>query len=135
MNAANVTRLHPNAAPTLLLVEDDVVARVTLADELRTCGYKVLEASTADDAITILESVPVHLVFTDIVLPGSRSGLDVAHAARALQPSAHVLLTSGHLNAADFRSALELGPFVQKPYSVSRVVALVDRALDPTSGL
>lgn len=134
MNAATVTRLHPKAPAVLLVVEDDVVARVTLADELRTCGYKVLEASTADDAMTILTSVPVHLVFADVMLPGGRDGLEVARAARALQPPPHILLTSGHLGAADLRDAQDLGVFVPKPYSPSRVLALIRQALDPTWG-
>ena len=132
MNSANVTRLRPKLPPALLLVEDDVVTRVTLADELRSCGFKVLEASNADGAITILETVAVHLVLADIALPGGRSGLDVAEAARLLRPAPHIVLTSGQTEAEHLRRAQELGTFVQKPYSPARVVEVVRRVLDPT---
>ena len=82
MDPGKVTRLRPQTPPTVLVVEDDVVTRFMVADELRSCGFKVLEASTADDAVTILETFPVHLVFTDVYIPGRRSGLDVARVAQ-----------------------------------------------------
>jgi CheY-like chemotaxis protein len=132
LNAANVTRLHPENPPTLLVVEDDVVTRFMIADELRLSGFKVLEASTAEDAITVLETVPVHLVFTDIHIPGQRSGRDVAEFARQVRPPPHIVLTSGKVRPEDMPGLQELGPFVQKPYLLSRVVELVHRMLDPT---
>ena len=131
MNAAKVTRLRPDAPPTLLIVEDDVVTRFMLADELRACGFKVLEASNADDAMTILESVPVHLVFADIYIPG-RSGLDVARVAQTLRSAPHLILTSGKVRAEDIPDAQDFGPFIPKPYVLSRVVELVRRTLDPS---
>ncbi|HEX2137445.1 MAG TPA: response regulator [Microvirga sp.] len=132
MNAAKVTRLRPEAPPTLLLVEDDVVTRFMLADELRACGFKVLEASNAEDALTILESVPVHLVFADIHIPG-RSGLEVARVARTLRPAPHIILTSGKVREEDIPDAQAFGLFIQKPYVLSRVVEIVRRTLDPTA--
>jgi DNA-binding response OmpR family regulator len=117
------------------LVEDDVVTRFMVADELRAVGFKVMEASTAEDAITILETLPVHLVFTDIYIPGRRSGLDVAQVARALRPPPHVVLTSGRVRADDIPGLEELGVFVPKPYILARVVDLVCRTLDPTGDL
>jgi CheY-like chemotaxis protein len=132
VNSSKVTRLRPQTPPTLLVVEDDVVTRFTIADSLRACGFKVLEASNADDAVTILETLPVHLVFTDVCIPGRRSGIDVAQIARALRPALHVILTSGRVRAEDIPELPELGPFVPKPYILSRVVDLVCRTLDPT---
>ena len=135
MSAANVKRLHPRVPATVLVVEDDVLTRFMVADELRTSGFKVLEASTGADAISILETLPVHLVFTDIYIPGSLGGLDVAEAARGLHPAPHVILTSGRLRADDIPNVREFGPFVAKPYLLSRVVDLVRRMLDPTEGV
>jgi DNA-binding response OmpR family regulator len=132
VDASKVTRLHPQTPPTVLVVEDDVVTRFMVADELRATGFKVMEASTADDAITILESLPVHLVFADIYIPGQRSGLDVAKLARARRPPPHVILTSGRARADDIPGLEELGAFIPKPYILARVVDLVCRTLDPT---
>ena len=135
MDPGKVTRLRPQTPPTVLVVEDDVVIRFMVADELRSCGFKVLEASTADDAVTILETFPVHLVFTDVYIPGRRSGLDVARVARDLRPTPHVILTSGRVRAEDIPNLHELGPFVPKPYILARIVDLVCRTLDPTASL
>ena len=135
MNTSKITRLRPQNPPTVLVVEDDVVIRSMVADELRTCGFKVLEASTVEDAVTILETVPVHLVFTDVYIPGPRSGLDVAQVARALRPAPHVILTSGRIRPEDIPNLQDLGPFIPKPYILARVVDLVCRTLDPTADL
>ena len=132
MNAAKVTRLYPRAAATLLVVEDDAVTRSMIADELRTCGFKVLEASTAEDAVTILETLPVHLVFADIYIQGRRGGLDVARLARGLRPAPHIILTSGKVRAEDLPDAETFGTFLPKPYLLSRVVDVVRRTLDPS---
>jgi CheY-like chemotaxis protein len=132
VDASKVTRLRPQTPPTVLVVEDDVVTRSMVADELRATGLRVAEASTADDAITILETLPVHLVFTDIYIPGRRSGLDVAQFARALRPPPHIILTSGRARADDIPGIEGLGAFVPKPYILARVVDLVWRTLDPT---
>jgi CheY-like chemotaxis protein len=133
VNTSKVTRLRPQSPPTLLVIEDDVVTRSMVADELRTSGFKVLEASNAEDAIAILETVPVHLIFADIYVPGRLSGLDVAQAARSLRPAPHIILTSGRVRPEDIPGLKELGSFIPKPYILSRVVDLVCRTLDPTS--
>jgi CheY-like chemotaxis protein len=133
VNTSKVTRLRPQSLPTLLVIEDDVVTRSMVAEELRTSGFKVLEASNAEDAIAILETVPVHLIFADIYVPGRRSGLDVALAARSLRPAPHIILTSGRVRPEDIPGLQELGSFIPKPYILSRVVDLVCRTLDPTS--
>ena len=134
MSAANVKRLYPRVPATILVVEDDVLTRFIVADELRTAGFKVLEASTGADAIRILETFPVHLVFTDIYIPGRIGGLEVAEAARRLRPAPHIILTSGRFRPDDIPDVREFGPFIAKPYLLSRVVDLVRRTLDPTNG-
>jgi CheY-like chemotaxis protein len=132
LSAANVKRLYPRVPATILVVEDDVLTRFMVADELRTSGFKVLEASTGADAISILETLPVDLVFTDIYIPGRLGGLDVAAAARAMHPAPRIILTSGRFRPADIPDVQEFGPFIAKPYLLSRVVDLVRRTLDPT---
>ena len=135
MSAANLKRFQPRVPAVVLVVEDDVLTRFTVADELRTSGFKVLEASTGADAISILETVPVDLVFTDIYIPGRLGGLDVAEAARGLRPAPHIILTSGRLRPDDIPNVRELGPFIAKPYLLSRVVDVVRRMLDSGDGV
>lgn len=58
--------------PTVLVVEDEVLIRLLIADELRNQGIHVLEASNADEALTILESeLSIEVLFTDIRMPGA----------------------------------------------------------------
>lgn len=135
MNTAKITVLRPPTAATLLVVEDDVITRFMIADELRATGYRVLEASSAEDAIAILDRMPVHLLFVDIHMPGARSGLDVARMARSRRPTPKIIITSGKVPREELPDLEHLGPFVPKPYLVSRVLDLVRRSLDPTQDL
>src|SRR5262245_37872956 len=62
--------------PTVLVVEDDYLMCMAIAEHLRTCGYRVLEASNADEAIAALKAdanidARINVVFTDVQMPGS----------------------------------------------------------------
>lgn len=114
--------------PTILVVEDDVLARFTVSDALRGHGYKVLEASSAAEALSILKTVPVDLVFADVRLPGHGDGVSVAEYARGEQPEAKIILTSGKRSST--QDLEEFGPFVPKPYMIARVIQLIERSLD-----
>jgi len=73
--------------PTVLVVEDEVLVRLMIADELREQGLHVLEASNADDALTILQSsLPVDLLFTDVRMPGRMDGVALARFAHSRFP-------------------------------------------------
>lgn len=83
-------------APVVLLVEDEVLLRVTTADELRDRGYVVIEAANADEAIRTLQSkVPVHVVLSDIRMPGEKDGVALAHWNHERHPNLAVILVSG----------------------------------------
>jgi CheY-like chemotaxis protein len=112
----------------LLVAEDDVLTRYAIADALRSQDYRVLEASSGDDALTVLQSVPVHLLFVDVHMPGRSNGLDVARFAKSLAPAPKIILTSGQVAAADIQDLPVLGTFVPKPYLISRVIDLVNAA-------
>jgi len=132
VNAAKITPLRPPSAASVLVVEDDVLTRCAIADELRSEGYRVLEASSAKDAMAILGSLPVHLIFVDLHVPGPRDGLEVARFARGLQPPPRIILTSGKVRPENLPEAAALGPFVVKPYLITRVLDLIRTTLDPT---
>jgi PAS domain S-box-containing protein len=81
----------------VLVVEDDPGVRELTVSRLKAIGYKVIEAADGRKAGEILKSAePVDLVFTDLVMPGGVSGLDVATLARETRPGIKVLLTSGY---------------------------------------
>ncbi len=74
-------------ARTLLIVEDEALVRIDLADLLGDMGYEVIEAAGADQAIALLETHPeIVAVITDIQMPGSMDGLALARAVRERWP-------------------------------------------------
>lgn len=81
----------------ILLVEDEFLLRLLMADELSDCGYIVTDVSTGADALAILEADRgFELVFTDIRLKGGINGWQVADAARRLIPDVRVVYTTGY---------------------------------------
>ena len=130
MGDASVTAFPRRTPPTILVVEDNVLTRSAISDELRAHGFKVLEASSADDAITVLDTMRIDLVFVDIHLPGSGDGLDVARHVRARGGPTQMVLTSGVSDASAIPDLDDLGVFIRKPYLISRVITLVSHSLN-----
>jgi CheY-like chemotaxis protein len=109
--------------PTVLVVEDEALIRELVAEELELAGYSIVIASDADQAIAILEARPdIHLVFTDINMPGSMDGLKLAAAIRDRWPPVHIIITSGKIRPLEIpANAL----FIPKPYVCENVVAVM----------
>ena len=106
-----------NVMTTILVVEDDTLVRMHGTDILEDAGYEVLEAANADEALAILnEQQDVHVLFSDVDMPGSMDGLDLARLVHKRWPHIHLLLTSGHhpVQSADLP---DRGKFVRKPWS------------------
>jgi CheY-like chemotaxis protein len=105
---------------TVLVVEDELLIRELVADELEQAGYTVVTAKTAHQAISILETrQDIHLVFTDIDMPGSMDGLKLAAAVRDRWPPVHIIITTGTVRPLDIpANAL----FIPKPYLTRSVV-------------
>jgi len=82
----------------VLLVEDEVLIRLSLADELRRAGFAVVEASNADEALSVLNATyDFAVVLTDIRMPGRIDGLDLAKWVRRHAPNTKVVITSANI--------------------------------------
>ena len=117
--STHITAQAGVALQTVLVVEDEVLTRLVIAEYLRECGYRVHEAVSADEAIAILQSpeVSVDVVFSDVEMPGSMDGFGLARWIRANKPGMQVILTSGAERSADIAGTLcEAGPLLKKPY-------------------
>jgi DNA-binding NtrC family response regulator len=111
---------------TVLLVEDDVLVRLSTADYLRSQGYHVIEAGTVVEAGKVLSSgTPVDVVFSDVDLPGATGGLSLAVWLHANYPTIPVILTSGVRAVMPNLSNQRVVPFVPKPYDLNQVAALI----------
>jgi two-component system, response regulator PdtaR len=118
--------LRPRTA-RILLVEDEVLIRAFIAEELRLEGFSVIEADRADDALAYIEAgEQVDLVFSDIQTPGSLDGLQLAETLRDKYPDIAVILTSGTANP---KHVGILWTFVPKPYDVTQAIALMSAIL------
>ena len=79
----------------VLVVEDATLVRMFMADFLDEAGFKVFEAVNADEALTVLQARPdVQAVVTDIEMPGSTNGLELARTVRERWPSVEIVVTS-----------------------------------------
>jgi PAS domain S-box-containing protein len=105
---------------TVLVVEDDDAVRATVVEMLTELGYRVLKASDASAALTVIDSgVPIDLLFTDVVMPGPLRSPELARKAKERLPDVAVLFTSGYTeNAIVHGGRLDRGvELIGKPYS------------------
>ena len=114
---------HPGPDPIVIIVtEDESALRMLATEVLAEAGYTVVEAARADDALAIIKSRPVDLLFTDVQMPGSMDGLELARHVRRHWPRVAVLIASGNSNPAS--TELPYGSrFLRKPYSTNQLLA------------
>ena len=117
---------------TVLVVEDEMMVRMPIAEYLRDCGYNVVEAGDAYEAIAVMDAEkPVSLVFSDVRMPGKMDGFGLAEWFRSNYPSVPVLLTSGYNGGRSLASAsIPGGRFIEKPYSQTQVARRIAALLD-----
>jgi len=124
----------PNNA-TILVVDDEDIVRALVARALREAGYRVVQAQHGAAALAVLESgrETIHLVITDLVMPGV-GGREVARWTAAHRPALPVLFISGYprtyLEAHDLYDAGI--PLLRKPFLPSRLLEAVQELLPDT---
>ena len=115
----------PGRPCNVLVVEDDGVVRITAVAMLESLGHRVQACADADKALALLDcDAGVEVLFTDLMMPGSMGGLELAVVARERRPLLKVILTSGW---ADSDLPAKLGTantdlFVLKPYTLADLV-------------
>lgn len=104
------------AAQSILIVDDEPLIRMNLIDLFEDEGYLVYEAEDADSAIAILENSPaIHIVLTDIQMPGSMDGVKLAHYVRDRFPPTFLIVASGAIKPETADLPLQT-MFVSKPF-------------------
>lgn len=119
---------------TVLIVEDESAVRDLAADFLRTAGYSVIAAEHGKEALALVtkSSAPIHVLLTDVVMPGMR-GPELAERIKILRPSIKVVYMSGYLDYADGEGEMINGAsFLQKPYSRETLVNKIAEAVSST---
>lgn len=109
-----------NVSRTVLVVEDEAIIRMSAVSLVEDQGFDVLEASSADEAVGILEAHPeIRVVFTDIQMAGSMDGLLIAYAHRRWPPLQFIVV-SGEKSPTLIEMP-EGSRFFSKPYDVPLV--------------
>jgi CheY-like chemotaxis protein len=115
--------------PVVLVVEDEMLVRMNATEAIEAAGFDVVEAGDADQAIAILEQrVDIHLIFTDIQMPGSMDGLKLAHFVKDRWPPIKIIATSGHARITD-NDLPEGSSFLPKPYAAAEIASAIDRLI------
>ena len=134
---APLTVLAVTGTETVLVVDDDQIVRATVASMLEDFGYTVLLAQNGAEALAILErGTKIDLLFTDVVMPGTISGRQLAERAVEILPTLKILFTSGYTeNAIVHNGRLGAGvELISKPYRREQLAAKVRRVLDSARG-
>lgn len=117
----------------ILIVEDDPLVRMVAADTLQDAGYRVIEATDADEALVLLDARPdVRAMVTDVRMPGELDGIGLSIIVAERFPAVGIVVVSGH--ALPQKGDLPAqATFVPKPYYPSQLIAAVETHLGETS--
>ncbi len=117
--------------PTILIIEDEAKMRRLLELNLGDDGFKTLSAGDAETGLKLLASEPVHLVLTDLKLPGM-NGLEFLHAAKQQNPALPIVVMTAFGSVETAVEAMKAGAsdYVLKPFSLAEMRMVVHKELD-----
>jgi len=112
--------------PLVLVVEDEILVRMMLAEELRAEGFRVIEAAGGEEALTVLRSIDdIAVLLTDIRMPGAIDGSRLADLARTHWPKIKIIMTSAHMVSGE----VVADAFFGKPYQLATIVECTKKLL------
>ena len=117
---------------TILVVEDDNLVRTFVVGQIQSLGYATVAAINAAEALSVIDGLQaIDLLFTDMIMPGSMNGRQLADAALQRRPSLKILFTSGYSNEAIIHHGhLDAGVLLlAKPYRKSDLARMIRTAL------
>ena len=113
----------------VLVVEDEMLLRMRAVDIVEDAGFVPVEAVSADEAMTILESrSDIAVLFTDIQMPGSMDGLKLAHMVRERWPPIGIILVSGQLRLGIAEIPAD-SRFFGKPLEAAEMIAQMQKMI------
>lgn len=117
-------------AVVILIVDDDELVRMTLSVLVSSLGYHCLVAGDGIEAIAVLQSTAVDLVFTDIVMPGM-DGLELLTRIREDYKGTDVIMSTGYHEKASYSEVIKAGAidFIKKPIDQAELAAKLARAV------
>src|SRR3990172_4155600 len=124
------TALDLGASSRVLVVDDELHLRLSLAEILRRRGHQVEEAGSGDEALNLVQSAPFDLMLLDMVMPGM-SGVEVMRRARQLQPELLIIVLTAHASVENAIAAVkaDVADYMLKPCNIDDLVVTVSRTL------
>lgn len=115
--------------PTVLLVEDEPIIRMALADHIANQGYAVIEAGSGDRAMDLIQNGrPIDIIVTDVQMPGQHDGIALALWTRRNFPHIKLIIVSG-ATSGSIDLLGEEGRIMPKPYNYDEIVARIEKLL------
>jgi len=117
--------------PTVFVVEDERILRVTIADDLRDAGYKVFEFADAVAALTLLQNQEADIIISDIKMP-RMDGLDFLKRVKEINPDIYVVMMTAFATVETAVQAIKLGAydFLTKPFPKEQPLLIIRRILE-----
>ncbi len=114
----------------VLVVEDEPLVRLYLADVLGQSGFEVIAATNGEDALALAKRADVCAVVSDVAMPGPVNGFELARRVKSASPQTGVVLVSGVMEPAGYHLPRGVR-FVTKPVKASTLLRLVREVADP----
>jgi len=119
----------------VLVVEDEALTRMDTVNMVRAAGYDALEAECGEEALELLcKGHPISVVLTDIEMPGTVDGFELADCVHEYWPDVRVIFVSGRLDAHD-RWVEADDKLICKPIAPEQIQALLQQVTGPTSSV
>ena len=121
-----------STSSTILVVDEEVLICFAIADYLRDCGYRVIEAASGKEAMLVIEKsdLKIDIVLCDAALKGKVNGFNLAQWVRTNRTGMPVILAGTPAKAADAAAELcDEGPNLARPYEPQLVVDRIKRLL------
>ena len=119
-------------AHTVLLVDDEAMIRIALAEYLEDCGFAVIQAGDSDEAISVLcqPSITVDLVFTDVRMPEQMDGIGLARWVFENKPNIPIIIASGQVAKDAAASDLCGAESIGKPFGYQEATDKIRAAIN-----
>ncbi len=114
--------------PSILIVDDEPLMRLSMTDALKASGYEVTAAATGNEGLEKFDLDPAEILITDLRLPGM-SGLELLGASKQRSPNTEVIVITAHGSVETAVGAMKLGAYdyITKPFQMDELLLTVDR--------
>lgn len=118
--------LSSDTKTLVLLVEDEFLIRMCATEMLEEAGFRVVGACNGDEAMGLLNKHPdISILFTDINMPGSLNGFELAKRVHEKRPSVQIILTSGRIQGVT-TLPVPGSTFIGKPYGSAEILRAIN---------